>query len=63
MVGSNVVGGNAVGGNVDADADAVVAAALDFSVRRGVVSSFSCVVGLISVATSSPPDFHTTKCH
>ena len=61
MVGSNVVGGNAVGGNVDVDA--VVAVGLDFSVRRGVVSSFSFVVGLISVATSPPPDFHTTKCH
>ena len=56
------VGGNVVGGNVDSDV--VVAAELDFSVRRGVVSSIPGVVGLISVATSPPPDLiHTTKCH
>ena len=51
-----------VGGNVDSDV--VVAAELDFSVRRGVVSSIPGVVGLISVATSPPPDLiHTTKFH
>ena len=60
MVGNDVVGGNVVGGNVDADG--VVAAELDFSVRR-VVVSFSGVVGLTSAGSSPPPDFHTTKCH
>ena len=67
VVGSDVVEGNAVEGNVvkgNVDSDVVVAAELDFSVRRGVVSSIPGVVGLISVATSPPPDLiHTTKCH
>ena len=55
MVGNDVVGGNV-------DADGVVAAELDFSVRR-VVVSFSGVVGITSAGTSRSPDFHTTKCH
>lgn len=60
VVVSDIVGGNVVEGNFDVDV--VVAAELDFFVRRGAVSSIPGVVGLISAATSPPPDFHTAKC-